>query len=187
MSRIRFYVLAVATVLVAGMPNLRAQSLAEGRIKSVAPASIMRRDGAPVKVGDGLARTYVLTDEKTGAPIEIGVALSERAMEDLPSQGSGHHQGGESNPSDCGKSLYKRCWIACVTSRKIQHASETTTPMTAESTSRRRYRRLRISSSGSAASLAVRCDFSVPSVVTAVLSRVGAQRQRLLHRGGWAQ
>jgi hypothetical protein len=38
-----------------------------------------------VKVGDGMARTYVVLDAKAGqAPVELGVALDERALEGLP-------------------------------------------------------------------------------------------------------
>jgi hypothetical protein len=41
--------------------------------------------GEPVRVGDGRARTYVVLDEKTGrTPLEIGVALDERALDGLP-------------------------------------------------------------------------------------------------------
>ena len=44
-----------------------------------------RQYGTPVKVGDGQARSYVVLDAKNGnAPIEVGVALSERAMDGLP-------------------------------------------------------------------------------------------------------
>ena len=92
MFSLRIRVFAGAMMLAAGVSNdLRAQAMAEGAIKSTGTSSATRRYGAPVKVGDGMARTYVVTDEKTGAPREIGVALSEQAMEKLPSQGSGHH------------------------------------------------------------------------------------------------
>jgi hypothetical protein len=57
---------------------------------SAAPSS-SRTYGTAVKVGNGEARSYVQYDEKTGAPREIGVALSERALEGLPTSGSGHH------------------------------------------------------------------------------------------------
>ena len=40
--------------------------------------------GTPMKVGDGMARTYLVLDEKSGAPLEIGVALTETALEGLP-------------------------------------------------------------------------------------------------------
>jgi hypothetical protein len=44
-----------------------------------------------VQVGDGRARTYVVVDQKTQAPLEVGVALDERAMENLPAGGHGAH------------------------------------------------------------------------------------------------
>jgi hypothetical protein len=47
--------------------------------------------GVPVKVGNGRARTYVVLDQKTGAQIELGVALDERALENLPAGGHGAH------------------------------------------------------------------------------------------------
>jgi Domain of unknown function (DUF5602) len=42
------------------------------------------RYGAPIQLGKGEARTYVLRDEKTGSPVEIGVALTENALQGLP-------------------------------------------------------------------------------------------------------
>jgi hypothetical protein len=47
------------------------------------PPRKLRFDGAPQKVGKGTVRTYVLVDS-TNAPVEVGVALSEGAMEGLP-------------------------------------------------------------------------------------------------------
>jgi hypothetical protein len=44
----------------------------------------VRLDGAAQKVGNGTTRTYVIVDQTSGAPLEIGVALSEGAMENLP-------------------------------------------------------------------------------------------------------
>lgn len=66
---------------------------------STAPNPGLRRvDGAPVTVGAGTARTYVLLDDAPGGgPVELGVALSEGALEGLaapmhmPSQGGGAH------------------------------------------------------------------------------------------------
>lgn len=53
------------------------------------------RYGRSVALGNGQARTYVVVDGMTGDPIEVGVALSEAAMEGLPTQsphrGAGHH------------------------------------------------------------------------------------------------
>jgi hypothetical protein len=47
-----------------------------------------RQYGAPVQLGSGRARTYVVTDQKTGNPIEVGVALDEAALDSLPAGGS---------------------------------------------------------------------------------------------------
>jgi hypothetical protein len=47
--------------------------------------------GVPVQVGNGRARTYVVVDQKTGAQLELGIALEERALENLPAGGHGAH------------------------------------------------------------------------------------------------
>lgn len=51
--------------------------------------------GAPVEVGNGRARTYVVGDQRSGDPVEVGVALDEAALEGLPAtgdQGGGGHE-----------------------------------------------------------------------------------------------
>jgi hypothetical protein len=56
---------------------------------------VHRQYGAPIAVGQGRARAYVVLDQKRGgAPLEIGVALDERALDGLPMGGGGHHDGG---------------------------------------------------------------------------------------------
>jgi hypothetical protein len=46
--------------------------------------------GAPVSLGGGRARTYVILDQKgRGAPLEVGVALDEWALDGLPAHGTG--------------------------------------------------------------------------------------------------
>ena len=51
--------------------------------------------GAPVKLGDGMGRTYVVIDQQNDdAPVELGVALDERALDGLPTDEPAH--GGES-------------------------------------------------------------------------------------------
>ena len=52
------------------------------------------RYGPPVDVGNGQARAYVVTNRNDGAPLEIGIALDEAALENLPASGSGHHGAG---------------------------------------------------------------------------------------------
>ena len=55
-------------------------------------SSARREDGAPVKVGRGEARAYVVVDPESGDPVEVGVALDEAAMDGLPE--TGEHGGG---------------------------------------------------------------------------------------------
>jgi len=52
------------------------------------------RYGTTVQLGNASARAYVNVDERSGASLEIGVALDEEALEGLPSSGSGHHGAG---------------------------------------------------------------------------------------------
>jgi hypothetical protein len=49
--------------------------------------------GAPVPIGNGTARVYI--DSRDGEPVEVGVVLSERALEGLPTH---HSAGGVSLP-----------------------------------------------------------------------------------------
>ena len=55
-------------------------------------SATQRQYGAPVEVGNGRARTYVVADERSGNPVEVGVALDEAALEGLPAPGN--HGGG---------------------------------------------------------------------------------------------
>ena len=48
--------------------------------------------GAPKELGEGKARTYVVRNPKTGHPVEVGVALTEGALQGLPKVGA--HGGG---------------------------------------------------------------------------------------------
>lgn len=50
-----------------------------------------RQYGPPQKVGDGMARTYVVLNAKAGqAPVELGIALDERALQGLPMDAEEH-------------------------------------------------------------------------------------------------
>jgi hypothetical protein len=51
------------------------------------------RYGAAVALGSGQARTYVVTDPRSGQPVEVGVALSADALEGLPEQSPDHGPG----------------------------------------------------------------------------------------------
>jgi hypothetical protein len=44
--------------------------------------------GAPLRLGNGRARTYIVLDQKNDrTPLEIGIALDERALQGLPADG----------------------------------------------------------------------------------------------------
>lgn len=62
--------------------------IAVGVLFAAEPTTVTRF-GDPVAVGDGFARTYVVTDP-AGKVVEVGVALEEDALRKLP-DGSGHH------------------------------------------------------------------------------------------------
>jgi hypothetical protein len=47
-------------------------------------SAVNREYGTSVKVGAGRARAYVVTDPRTGAAAEVGVALDEQALHGLP-------------------------------------------------------------------------------------------------------
>src|SRR5690348_13645257 len=50
-----------------------------------ADPGVHRQYGTPQKIGNGMVRTYVVLDQKnSAAPLEVGVALSEGAMDNLP-------------------------------------------------------------------------------------------------------
>jgi hypothetical protein len=98
MSRIRIYAFASVALAVAGFVAC-SDPAATGSVSSIAPTSAgvssdragydragaHRQYGTPVKVGNGTVRTYVVLDQKQhGRPLEVGVAMSERALEGLP-------------------------------------------------------------------------------------------------------
>src|SRR5829696_3460860 len=48
-------------------------------------AGAHRQYGTPQRVGSGTVRTYIVMEQKNGGrPLEVGVALSEKALEGLP-------------------------------------------------------------------------------------------------------
>ena len=55
------------------------------------------RYGTAIQVGKGEARTYVVRDQRTGDPVEVGIALTEGALEGLP-EGGQHGGDGGSHP-----------------------------------------------------------------------------------------
>jgi hypothetical protein len=44
-------------------------------------------------MGKGVARTYMVTDQRTGKPVEVGVALTAQALEGLPARSPDHGPG----------------------------------------------------------------------------------------------
>ena len=51
----------------------------------------IRHYGVPQRIGNGMARTYIVVNSaERNVPLEIGVALSEGALEGLPAGESGH-------------------------------------------------------------------------------------------------
>jgi hypothetical protein len=65
------------------------------RADAAGEAGVHRQYGAPVQLGNGRARTYVVLDQKAGGrPRELGVAFDERAMEGLraPDLSHGEHE-----------------------------------------------------------------------------------------------
>jgi len=91
MSRIRtISITSSAIALAIGLAAYRGSATPDARRSTtVRPnyelSGTYREYGTSLKVGNGLARTYVVyAQQDGGAPVEVGVALSEAAMEGLP-------------------------------------------------------------------------------------------------------
>lgn len=80
--------IATRSILLLGAAALMAAAATRGS----RPAAHARY-GAPVALGNGEARTYVQVDERTGNPIEVGVALTANALEGLPQHSPDHGPG----------------------------------------------------------------------------------------------
>lgn len=75
---------ATVAVLVLVLAGFTASDLPLPIARAAAPGSL-RADGAAQRIGNGTVRTYVLYDPANRrVPIEVGIALSERALEGLP-------------------------------------------------------------------------------------------------------
>jgi hypothetical protein len=88
----------VALVLVAPRERASGSTLSLSASLTLGAPRTVRLDGAPQKVGNGTVRTYILVDAaNVGIPVEVGVALSENAMEGLPAPMAMNHaaNGGE--------------------------------------------------------------------------------------------
>jgi hypothetical protein len=73
----------------------RAPDADPGRVSTGQPG-VHRQYGAPTKLGNARVRTYVVIDEKNGgAPLEVGVAFDENALEGLPAPDPSHGGGAD--------------------------------------------------------------------------------------------
>ena len=87
--------------LTVGIAAVGSTADAQGALKSSAARSTPRADvarreyGSAQSLGNGKVRAYVVRKDGTGAPIEIGVAFSEAAMDNLPP--AMHHAGADAN------------------------------------------------------------------------------------------
>ncbi len=89
---------AVSRALAAGLPRLVVAVVAAGALAACVESAarepaVATTYGAPVPVGNGTARVYLVMDG--GAPAEVGVALSEAALQGLPAD---HSPGGTPMP-----------------------------------------------------------------------------------------
>ena len=96
-----FRIISIATVAFAAVvaseltqhPSTTTGALDAALLRNAGSATARLAYGAAVPIGKGKARTYVLFDATGRIPQEVGVAFDERAMDSLPSNGSGHHDG----------------------------------------------------------------------------------------------
>jgi hypothetical protein len=64
-----------------------AYGISKATLDAGAAGTTSLRYGGSVELGKGEARTYVVADPQTGRPLEVGVALTEAALEGLPTTG----------------------------------------------------------------------------------------------------
>jgi hypothetical protein len=91
MTRTRFVVAATASATAIALaiacrePTSTTTTGVRGARAGFDQPGAHRQYGTPVKVGNGTVRTYVVLDQKNGgAPLEVGVAMSESALDGLP-------------------------------------------------------------------------------------------------------
>ena len=85
MTTTRAFVLAGATIAAVLAACAKTDSTVSVDPSSSQNPGVHRQYGTPQKVGNGTVRTYVVLDQKNGgAPLEIGVAMSEDALQGLP-------------------------------------------------------------------------------------------------------
>ena len=74
-------IVAVAGVMAAGVRENVREDVRHGVREGV--SNLVRFNGDAQKVGNGVARAYIIVDDKN-TPVEVGVALSEGVMDNLP-------------------------------------------------------------------------------------------------------
>src|SRR6185369_10294388 len=85
MTPTRAFFLASATLVAVMAACTETDSTVSVDPSSSQNPGVHRQYGTPQKVGNGTVRTYVVLDQKNGgAPVEIGVAMSEDALQGLP-------------------------------------------------------------------------------------------------------
>jgi hypothetical protein len=85
--------LATRSILLLVAAALTAAAVQGARPTPAGSAGLRARYGAPVAMGNGQARTYVVVDERSGNPVEVGVALSAQALEGSSSHSPDHGPG----------------------------------------------------------------------------------------------
>jgi uncharacterized protein len=89
----RLFILAAALTGAAGAAILHLSPETALAAAAGVGTGFQYRYGAAVELGNGHARTYVVLDPRTGKPAEVGVALSEDALEGLPKHSPDHGPG----------------------------------------------------------------------------------------------
>ena len=93
MSRSRSFAIASAALAIAsfvacsepGSTGVASSTSASLDRAGFDQAGAHRQYGTPQRVGNGTVRTFIVSDQKDGGrPLEVGVALSEQALEGLP-------------------------------------------------------------------------------------------------------
>src|SRR4051812_7678737 len=91
MPMIRFASAASALLIGFASSADRAAPRATNEIIPREPAAVKRAYGPAQKIGNGLVRTYVTMDAKhPRIPVEIGIVLTEAALENLPAAMPSH-------------------------------------------------------------------------------------------------
>jgi hypothetical protein len=85
---------------------------ADATLSAATPKAVRVQYGTPQKVGNGTVRTYVMVDgENDRVPLEVGVALSESAMEGLPAAVPMSHEQMMAEEAKSGGHANMHTWI----------------------------------------------------------------------------